>query len=152
MLGRNKIGRTLVGVGFVAMALLKTGIVFRFLVGLYFYVMHKFVNDGEGKRLDTFVVFDIDANQSFINKVAAVFFAVWVIGYLNIGLILLIANMMNTPIYNTCTNFGWLILDLKVLLLIGTVIAGSELSCRRLLRKIKTNPPNKILRMTRMMI
>ena len=69
--------------------------------------MYKFVNDGEGKRLDAFVVFDIDTNQFFIDKVAAIFFAMWVIRYLNIWLILLIANMMNTPIYNGMYQF-WL--------------------------------------------
>lgn len=107
MLGSNKICRALVGVGFVAKALLQAGIVFRFFVRFYFNVMHKFVNDGEGKRFDTFVVFDINANQFFIDKVAAIFFAVWVIRYLNIGLILLVANVLNAPIYNSLHQF-WL--------------------------------------------
>ena len=107
MLGRNKIGRALVGVCFVAMALLQAGIVFRFFVRFYFDIMHKFVDDGEGKRFDAFVVFDINANQFFIDKVAAIFFTVRVIRYLNIGLILLVTNMLNTPIYN-CLHQFWL--------------------------------------------
>lgn len=107
MLGSNKIGRALVGVGFVAMALLEAGIIFGFFIRLNLDIMHKFVNDGKGKRFDAFVVFDIDANQFFIDKVAAIFFAVRVIRYLNIGLILLVANMLDTPIYNRLHQF-WL--------------------------------------------
>lgn len=87
--------------------MVKAGIIFRFFVCLYLDIMHKFVNDGEGKGLDIFVVFDINANQFFINKVAAIFFAVRMIGYLNIGLILLISNMLNAPIYNGMNQF-WL--------------------------------------------
>lgn len=65
------------------------------------------MNDSKGKRFDTFVVFDIDANQFFIDKVAAVFFTVGVVGYLNIGLILFISYMLNAPIYNSLHQF-WL--------------------------------------------
>ncbi len=63
------------------------------------------MNDGEGKRLNTFVVFDIDANQLFIDNVATIFFAVRMIGYLNIRLILLVAYVMNTPIYDGLNQF-----------------------------------------------
>lgn len=107
VLGSNKIGRSLVGIGFITQVLLQTGIVFRFFVRLYFDIMDKFVDDGKSKGLDAFVVFDIDANQFFIDKVTAIFFAVRMIRNLNIGLILFVADMMNTPIYNGLYQF-WL--------------------------------------------
>lgn len=106
ILGGNAIGRSLVWIGFVAKIFLQTGIVFGFFVALYFYIMHKFVNDCKRKCFNVFVIFDINANQFFIDEVAAIFFAVWVIRYLNIGLILLIANVLNTPIYNGLYQFG----------------------------------------------
>lgn len=107
ILGGNTIGRTLVGVSLVAEVLLQAGIVFRLFVCLYLNKMDKFVNDSERKCLDAFVVFDIDANQFFIDKVAAVFFPVRVVRYLNIWLILFVANMMNAPLYNGIDKF-WL--------------------------------------------